>query len=141
MVVPTQTIVPISTESNKTRTLSKASNQEIAFQIQRTDVIHELRSLIHDAPEGFWLGAFGLVPCHSELLVEATEEKEEKEASYGPWKDCTPSKVGDDVKTWSLTSEGVLGDFSDIDGVYADVAATSRKGLRAIPSKCLILGF
>lgn len=78
------------------------------------------------------MGAFGLVPCHSELLVEATEDKE---ASYGVWKDCSPSKIGDDVKTWSLTSEGVLGDFSDIDGVYADVAATSRKGLRAIPSK------
>lgn len=140
LLVPNQTFIPIAAPGSKTRALFKSSFQELPFNVSQSDVIHELRSLIQEAPEGFWLGAFGLAPMGSVLLEEA---KGEEAAKWGPWEKVIPTEEEvatgskEDSKAWRLTSEGVLGDFSDLSGVFVGLPSTSRRGLQVVPSKFL----
>ena len=55
-----------------------------------SDSVQELRNLITESPEGFWLGAFGFVPVLADELEGELKEGDEK--SYGPWVEMTDRK-------------------------------------------------
>lgn len=101
---------------------------ELPFTSALTDIVSDLRNIIVDAPEGFWLGAFSLAPYYAEeIQQEAVDEAKEgddlPQKQYGEWKVLTPPPAKEDqeeidLKAWNLTSEGVLGDFADLSGVF-----------------------
>lgn len=109
-----------------------------------SDSVQELRNLITESPEGFWLGAFGFVPVLADELEGELKEGDEK--SYGPWVEMTPP-VQDpestvvDPSMWKLTADGVLGDFCELSAVFgAPVEGDSKKrGLKVVLSALLVV--
>lgn len=134
LLVPHQSFIRLATDD---ATPKKTEFLELPIPIALTDAVHELRQLIVESPEGFWLGAFGLVPVVAELVTEA---KDEEEAVWGPWTDIPQPVVDDkgplDPKIWRLTNEGVLGDFADLAPVFGgDEFEGKKRGLKVVVSK------
>ena len=137
LLVPQQSFIPVA--SDDTPDIKKPF-LELPIPIALTDAVHELRQLIVESPEGFWLGAFGLVPVVAERVGEV---KEGEEAVWGPWTDL-PEPVVDanesplDPKIWRLTDEGVLGGFADLLPVFGgDSFEGKKRGLKVVVSKYL----
>lgn len=142
LLVPKQDFVSLSrpTKANSDGYL------ELPLPSQPTDAVHDLRAIITEAPEGFWLGSFGLRPIVAEQIGESapttttTEEGVEPEKQWGPWRELQPptTEVQDgteDSKMWRLTSEGVLGDYSDLSAVFSGDFERKRRGLKVVPSE------
>lgn len=124
---------------------------ELPLPIALSDAIHDLRTIITDAPEGFWLGAFSLAPCYAEE-VEGGEVKEGEEQAkqFGEWKALSPPErkplaAGEvDPTAWSLTKEGVLGDFADLTAVFGaepEFWEGKKRGLKVTFSALRLAGF
>lgn len=146
MLLPTQSFVTLP----KTATPNADGYLELPLPSQHSDAVHDLKNIITESPEGFWYGAFGLKPIVSEEIVDAvsqevvvaTDETEQqpKEKKWGPWTDLVApapeSSEGPlDPKMWRLTTEGVLGDFSDLSGVFSGEWQGKRRGLKVVPSE------
>ncbi|BGP04233.1 Clustered mitochondria [Rhodotorula toruloides] len=122
LLVPSQQFLSLPTSPAKK---TADGLLELPLPIALSDAIHDLRTIITDAPEGFWLGAFSLAPCYAEE-VEGGEVKEGEEQAkqFGEWKALSPPErkplaAGEvDPTAWSLTKEGVLGDFADLTAVF-----------------------
>lgn len=122
LLVPSQQFLSLSTSPAKK---TADGLLELPLPIALSDAIHDLRTIITDAPEGFWLGAFSLTPYYAEE-VEGSDAKEGEEQSkqFGEWKALSPPErkplaSGEvDPTAWSLTKEGVLGDFADLTAVF-----------------------
>ncbi|BGP21157.1 eukaryotic translation initiation factor 3 subunit CLU1/TIF31 [Rhodotorula toruloides] len=122
LLVPSQHFLSLSTSPAKK---TADGLLELPLPIALSDAIHDLRTIITDAPEGFWLGAFSLTPYYAEE-VDGGEGKEGEEQAkrFGDWKalsppDRKPLAAGEvDSTVWSLTKEGVLGDFADLTAVF-----------------------
>lgn len=109
---------------------------ELPIPLSLTDAVHELRQMIVESPEAFWLGAFGFVPVVADALGEPKEGEEQK---WGPWTAMTPPEVDEkagpiDPKIWRLTDEGVLGDFADMGSVFGGSFERQKKGLKVVVS-------
>jgi protein TIF31 len=101
---------------------------QLPFTSSLTDLVSDLKNIIVEAPEGFWLGSFSLAPLYAEELaegskVESKENEAEAEKQYGEWKALTPPPAKENLseiegKQWTLTSEGVLGDLAELSAVF-----------------------
>lgn len=135
LLVPHQSFIRLAGDDAAPK---KTEFLELPIPIALTDAVHELRQLIVESPEGFWLGAFGLVPVVAELVGEV---KEGEEAVWGPWTDipqpAVDAKEGPlDPKIWRLTNEGVLGDFADLAPVFGgDEFEGKKRGLKVVVSE------
>ncbi|KAK4706107.1 protein TIF31, partial [Phenoliferia sp. Uapishka_3] len=136
LLLPTQSFVNLSHISPQPRQPNADGFLELPIPVTPTDAVQELRNLITESPEGFWLGAFGFVPVEAEEIVG--EEKEGEEKSYGPWVDMTPP-VQDpkstivDPSMWKLTADGVLGDFCELSAVFGSGEVENKKrGLKVV---------
>ncbi|KAI5475665.1 eukaryotic translation initiation factor 3 subunit CLU1/TIF31 [Pseudohyphozyma bogoriensis] len=98
--------------------------------------VAELRQLITENPEGFWLGSFGLVPVEAKQVKAAEGESP---AEWGPWSKLEAPEQSSsadpvDPTMWRYTGEGVLGDFMDLSAVFSGVADGVRRGLQVVPT-------
>lgn len=141
LLVPAQTFL-----SPKGAAAPSAALLELPIPISAQDAVHELRQIIVESPEGFWLGAFSLVPVSSKLLAPAVEQAEGVEAQPAKWADWEelvapePEKAQAgqvDSKAWRLTSEGVLGDYADLAAVFDGEWEGRKRGLKVQFSKRL----
>ncbi|BGP44233.1 Intracellular distribution of mitochondria [Rhodotorula kratochvilovae] len=113
---------------------------ELPLPIALSDVVHDLKSIITDAPEGFWLGAFSLAPVYADEV--APKDGEDGVPSHGEWIALTPPEgkplapgAQTDPKQWALTKEGVLGDYADLTGVFGaepEFWEGKKRGLKVI---------
>ncbi|GAA6023979.1 hypothetical protein JCM8202_004909 [Rhodotorula sphaerocarpa] len=140
LLVPTQSFLHLETSQAKT---TKDGFLELPLPVALTDAVHDLRAVITDAPEGFWLGAFSLAPCYADEIVAngASQGDGEGEKHYGEWQKLTPPPRKDlapgeiDGESWSLNENGVLGDFSDLTAVFGGEPAQwegKKRGLKLV---------
>jgi protein TIF31 len=138
LLVPSQDFLnlPRSAEPNAEGFL------ELPLPSQLSDAVHDLKAIITESPEGFWLGSFGLKPIVSEEIKpdEQPTEGEQAEIKWGPWVDMVPPSVDPeagpvDPKMWRLTNEGVLGDYADLSAVFGGSFEGKRRGLKVVPSE------
>ncbi|GAA6053553.1 hypothetical protein JCM3770_005191 [Rhodotorula araucariae] len=113
---------------------------ELPLPIALSDVVHDLKGIITDAPEGFWLGAFSLAPVYA--VEAAPAEGEDGTPSHGEWLALAPPELKAlapgaqaDPALWALTKEGVLGDYADLTGVFGsnpEFWEGKKRGLKVI---------
>ncbi|GAA5828024.1 hypothetical protein JCM11251_005695 [Rhodosporidiobolus azoricus] len=121
LLVPHQSFLSLPTGQAKTTT---DGYLELSLPLALTDAVHDLRNIITDAPEGFWLGAFSLAPYYAEEVISNGEKKDGEEKQFGEWKKLLPppgkphTGAEPDPKQWALTKEGVLGDYSDLTACF-----------------------
>ncbi|GAA5878850.1 hypothetical protein JCM3774_000985, partial [Rhodotorula dairenensis] len=141
LLIPTQSFIQPSAAS---ATTASDGFLELPLPIALTDAVHDLRAIITDAPEGFWLGAFSLAPYYADEIAAngtADDQDEDSETRFGPWqkllppprKSIAPGEV--DTESWNLNEHGVLGDFSDLTAVFGGDAAQwagKKRGLKVI---------
>ncbi|GAA5981119.1 hypothetical protein JCM10908_003992 [Rhodotorula pacifica] len=136
LLIPTQSFIALTGSPAK----SASANDfiELPLPIALTDAVHDLRAIITDAPEGFWLGAFSLAPYYADEIAANGTPEEGQEKRYGEWKKLTPPPrkaivPGEvDTESWSLNEHGVLGDFSDLTAVFGGDAAQWEGKKRAL---------
>ena len=135
LLIPTQSFIALGAQPAKT---TSDGFIELPLPIALSDAVHDLRAIITDAPEGFWLGAFSLAPYFADEIAANGAAEEGQEKSYGEWqklvppprKDLAPGEV--DAESWSLNEHGVLGDFSDLTAVFGGDAAKWEGKKRAL---------
>lgn len=152
LLIPTQDFVSIPRANN-----AQANSEgylELPLPSQPTEAVHDLKSIITESPEGFWLGSFGLKPVVAEQIGASAAgkehqsgeqavdgEAEEQTKQWGAWKDLEAPVLAageeqvDEAKIWRLTSEGVLGDYADLTAVFSGDFEGRRRGLKVVPSK------
>ncbi|GAA6033662.1 hypothetical protein JCM8097_004371 [Rhodosporidiobolus ruineniae] len=137
LLVPAQHFIPLSTAQAK---VTDDGFLELPLPLALTDAVHDLRNIIVDAPEGFWLGAFSLAPYYAEE-VSANGDGVNGEKHYGEWKKVQPpprqehTGTEPDPTAWSLTKEGVLGDYADLTacfGADAEFWEGKKRALKVI---------
>ncbi|GAA5956329.1 hypothetical protein JCM3765_005630 [Sporobolomyces pararoseus] len=139
LLIPAQTFLNLP-ESPASKTAD--GFLQLPFTSSLTDLISDLKNIIYEAPEGFWLGSFSLAPLYAEQLAESEEKKEGEaelsEKQYGEWKVLTPPPAKEnlsevDGKQWTLSSEGVLGDLAELSAVFGsdpDFWQGKKRGLK-----------
>lgn len=142
LLIPRQSFAPVSQHTD-----GDASHLALLIPIQTTDAIRDLVQLIADAKEGFWLGAFGLIPVTCKAIPAKEEPKEGVETviEWGPWEQMelptldTSLPSGEvDVNYWKLGRNGVLGDFADLTNIFGGDQTRfegMKRGLKVIPSE------
>ncbi|GAA6025906.1 hypothetical protein JCM11491_003623 [Sporobolomyces phaffii] len=122
LLIPAQTFLNLA-DSPASKTAD--GFLQLPFTSSLTDLVSDLKNIIVEAPEGFWLGSFSLVPLYAEEVANAKPESDEQEPEkqYGDWRtlEAPPAKENlaeMDGKQWSLTSEGVLGDLAELSAVF-----------------------
>lgn len=144
LLLPTQDFVDVA-HISQPRQPNAEGFLELPIPVAPTDAVQELRGLITESPEGFWLGAFGFVPVIAQEIVAELKEGEEK--VYGPWVALVPPPVDPkatipDPKAWKFTTEGVLGEFCELSAVFGDETPEGQKrGLKVVPSAFLLAFF
>ncbi|GJN91930.1 hypothetical protein Rhopal_004955-T1 [Rhodotorula paludigena] len=142
LLVPTQSFLPLAATHAHSPTADGFF--EIPLNVALSDAVHDLRTIITDVPEGFWLGAFSLAPCYADLVAQDNGDAAPADAPapvpHGEWKTLSPPErapagpgAEQDPAAWSLTSEGVLGDYSDLTGVFgadAEFWEGKKRGLK-----------
>ncbi|GAA5879898.1 hypothetical protein JCM8547_005313 [Rhodosporidiobolus lusitaniae] len=125
LLVPSQSFLPLSTAGQAKSTPDNFL--ELPLPLALSDAVHDLRNIITDAPEGFWLGAFSLAPYYAEEIKKDGEVAEGEEKQYGKWKKLQPpprkehaAGAEPDLTQWALTKEGVLGDYADLTACFGD---------------------
>ncbi|GAA5840578.1 hypothetical protein JCM3766R1_000700 [Sporobolomyces carnicolor] len=119
LLIPAQSFLTLA-ESPASKTAD--GFLQLPFTSSLTDLVSDLKNIIVEAPEGFWLGAFSLAPLYAEQAAgEATEGESEKQ--FGEWKVLSPPPAKENLaevegKQWTLTSEGVLGDLAELSAVF-----------------------
>jgi len=141
LLVPSQSLLSSSTA----KSTSDAAFLELPLPIALSDVVHDLKSIITDAPEGFWLGAFSLAPVYADEVPPA--DGDDSAPSHGEWTPLSPPApqtpvpgAQPDPKQWALTKDGVLGDYADLTGVFGaepEFWEGKRRGLKVIFSASL----
>lgn len=131
LLLPTQSFVEPPSPNPAVKSVADGF-LELPLPVGFTDPIHELKQLITESPEGFWLGAFGLAPVFAEQQSGSTEGEEEK---WGPWQRVQPPADATPAEAWRLTNEGVLGEFADLQNVFGlSDWKGKRRGLTVVPS-------
>ncbi|KAM0748930.1 hypothetical protein T439DRAFT_303695 [Meredithblackwellia eburnea MCA 4105] len=142
LLVPSQSFAPLAHLANQPRTKTVDGLLEVPYPVTAADAVQELKNILTESPEGFWLGAFGFVPVVADQVgttsVETGVEGEEPQEvpTYGPWYPLNPPTPDPkapiaDPKVWRLNSEGVLGDFCEIATVFADLEG-KKAGLKLV---------
>ncbi|SGY95264.1 BQ5605_C036g11483 [Microbotryum silenes-dioicae] len=141
LVIPSQSFIALP--RSQERQPNKDNHLEIPLPSQLQDAVLDLRNVITESPEGFWLGHFGLRPIVSDRIPGSQTE-------WGPWVDLPePSteqqqqqpaqQQGGDVSEftgWRLSNEGVLGEYADIAAVFGSGEGyeNRRRGLKVVPT-------
>ncbi|KAK4057736.1 Intracellular distribution of mitochondria [Microbotryomycetes sp. JL221] len=145
LLVPKQQFVQLSNDHQHADN-DKDDFLELPLPSQLTDPVHELKQIITESPEGFWLGSFGLRPVVAQQLSPSKTDndstQQDDQVKWGPWTGLTPSEDQQPVagsinsNAWRLTNEGVLGDYADLSAVFggSDFDITQRRGLRVVPT-------
>ncbi|KAK4046395.1 Intracellular distribution of mitochondria [Microbotryomycetes sp. JL201] len=136
LVVPTQDFVDAA-RSGATKS-ADGKYVELSLPSQLTDPVHELKQIITESPEGFWLGSFGLKPVVADKLGEHETEDGTQETNWSEWKELLPAEQPTpgavNPEAWRLTSEGVLGDYADLAAVFSGDFDDKRRGLKVVPT-------
>jgi protein TIF31 len=145
LLIPTQDFVALPRANN-----AQANSEgylELPLPSQPTEAVHDLKSIITESPEGFWLGSFGLKPVIAEEIVgQLSADDQQGDATaesvkqWGAWKDLEPPVAAagqqiDEASIWRLTTEGVLGEYADLSAVFSGEFEGRRRGLKVVPSE------
>ncbi|KAM0793668.1 hypothetical protein ACM66B_001098 [Microbotryomycetes sp. NB124-2] len=147
LLLPTQHFVDLARSGTQAQAQQQAQHTktkdgkyiELVLPSQLTDPVHELKQIITEAPEGFWLGSFGLRPVVADK-VDTSGHKDEQEPTWSDWTDLeptnqeTPAPGAINPNAWRLTSEGVLGDYADLAVVFGGDFDNKRRGLKVVPT-------
>lgn len=144
LLIPRQSFAPIKNSSIPTDSQDPAF-LALVLGITLNDVVNDLSQLVRDTPEGFWLGAFGMVPVVAKALdslaadqvpEDETPAGESIPVNWGPWEALAPAPDELEGKSWRLNRHGVLGDFADLVNVFGGADWTGiKRGLKIVPSK------
>ncbi|KPV77917.1 uncharacterized protein RHOBADRAFT_50445 [Rhodotorula graminis WP1] len=140
LLVPAQSLLSSSPAPSSAKSTTDSAFLELPLPIALSDVVHDLKNIITDAPEGFWLGAFSLAPVYADEL--APVDGDDSAPSHGEWTALSPPApqtpvlgAQPDPKQWALTKDGVLGDYADLTGVFGgepEFWEGKRRGLKVI---------
>ncbi|KAL8280766.1 hypothetical protein RQP46_006770 [Phenoliferia psychrophenolica] len=133
LLIPSQSFISLAHLSPQPREANSEGLLELPIPVAPSDAVQELRNLITESPEGFWLGAFGFVPVEAAELPSEGDEK-----VYGPWVEMQaptpdPTTTVVDPNMWKLTPDGVLGDFCEMAPVFGTAEVEGKKrGLKVV---------
>ncbi|GAA6061986.1 hypothetical protein JCM10212_004264 [Sporobolomyces blumeae] len=144
LLIPPQTFLNLA-ESPASKTSD--GFLELPFTSALTDLVSDLKNIIVEAPEGFWLGSFSLAPVYAEEIAPTASESQQQDGDapaaakqHGEWQKLTPPPAKEnlaelDPKAWTLTSEGVLGDLADLSAVFGaepEFWQGKKRGLKVV---------